>query len=110
MNSSSNSTELTTLLTKANSKNTLSSTEAARLLELQAATVLDMTTISLSQIFSLFEIVIEFNNSNSNYEGTTSSIVLEGVKFISEGMNIYSTEESTLVDRYTFLAKNVREL
>lgn len=81
-----------------------------RLAVLQKATITDMTTISISQIFHLFEIIIEFNNTNSNSTGETSAIVLEGVKFTSESMSIYSTEESSLVDRYTFFAKNVREL
>lgn len=81
-----------------------------RLSKLQNETITDMTTISISQIFHLFEIIIEFNNTNSNSTGETSSIVLEGIKFISEGMNIYSTEESALVDRISFLGKNVREL
>ena len=84
--------------------------EVKRLGYLQPQVITDMTSISISQIFHLFEIIIEFNNTNSNTDGETSSVVLEGVKFTSESMNIYSTEESALVDRYTFLAKNVREL
>lgn len=84
--------------------------EVKRLGSLQTQVITDMTSISISQIFHLFEIIIEFNNTNSNTDGETSSVVLEGVKFTSESMNIYSTEESALVDRYTFLAKNVREL
>lgn len=84
--------------------------EVKRLGSLQTQVITDMTSISISQIFHLFEIIIEFNNTNSNTDGETSSVVLEGVKFTSESMNIYSTEESALVDRYTFLAKNIREL
>ena len=78
--------------------------------KLQNETITDMTTISISQIFHLFEIIVEFNNTNSNSTGITSSIVLEGIKLTNESMNIYSTEESALVDRISFLGKNVREL
>lgn len=91
-------------------KTKLSKSEVLRLGQLQSQTITDMTTVSISQIFHLFDIIIEFNNSNSNMDGTTSSIVLEGVKFTNESLNVYSTEESSLVDRFSFLAKNIREL
>lgn len=101
--------EKATLLSKA-TKKTITEAEVKRLGVLQSATITDLTTISISQIFNLFEIIIEFDNTNSNKTGVTSAVVLEGVKITSEGRSAYSTEESALVDRYTFLAKNVREL
>lgn len=101
--------EYETLMGKV-SKKTITDLEIKRLGELQSQTITNMTTISISQIFHLFDIIIEFDNTNSNTSGSRSSIVLEGVKFTSEGMSIYSTEESSLVDRITFLAKNIREL
>ena len=91
-------------------KEKLTKEEVLRLGQLQSQTITDMTTISISQIFHLFEIIIEFDNTNSSTDGTTSSIVLEGVKFANESLNVYSTEESSLVDRFSFLAKNIREL
>ena len=65
---------------------------------------------SISEIFHEFELIIEFNNTNSNKTGVTESVVLEGLKFNSSSTNVYSTEESVLVDRLTFMAKNLREL
>lgn len=96
---------------KAETKNSrITDQEVMRLNQLQTMAITDMSTISISQIFELFEIIIEYDNTNSNDTGTgRSGIVLEGIKFTSEGMSIRSTEESALVDRYTFLAKNVRE-
>lgn len=91
-------------------KKKLSKEEISRLSNLQSQVITDMTTISISQIFHLFDLIIEFDNTNSNTDGARSSIVLEGVKFASESLNVYSTEESSLVDRFSFLAKNVREL
>lgn len=109
LNKSSLENEKTQLLAKVG-KEKLTSSEVARLNALQSQTITDMSSISISEIFHLFDIIIEFNNSNSSVDGVTSSMVLEDVKFISESMNIYSTEESALVDRITFLAKNKREL
>lgn len=96
---------------KAEAKNSkITDQEIMRLNQLQSMAITDMSTISISQIFELFEIIIEYDNTNSNDKGTgRSGIVLEGLKFTSEGMSVRSTEESALVDRYTFLAKNVRE-
>lgn len=83
--------------------------QAIRYGEIQNEKVSSMETISISGLFHEFEIIISFDNMNSNTPGTSSSLVLEGVKFISEGLSIYSTEESALVDRVSFLAKNIRE-
>lgn len=109
LNKSNLNSEKAELIAKAKNK-TITKQETIRLGKLQNETITDMSTISISQIFHLFEIIIEFNNTNSNSTGETSSIVLEGIKFTNEAMNIYSTEESALVDRISFLGKNVREL
>ena len=90
--------------------NTASKEEVLRYGKLQNELITDMTTISISEIFHDFELIIEFNNTNSNKTGVTESVVLEGLKFNSSSTNIYSTEESVLVDRLTFMAKNLREL
>ena len=90
--------------------NTASKEEVLRYGQLQNELITDMTTISISEIFHDFELIIEFNNTNSNKTGVTESVVLEGLKFNSSSTNVYSTEESVLVDRLTFMAKNLREL
>ena len=90
--------------------NSASKEEFLRYGQLQNELITDMTTISISEIFHEFELIIEFNNTNSNKTGVTESVVLEGLKFNSSSTNVYSTEESVLVDRLTFMAKNLREL
>lgn len=90
--------------------NTASKEEMLRYGQLQNELITDMSTISISEIFHEFELIIEFNNTNSNKTGVTESVVLEGLKFNSSSTNVYSTEESVLVDRFTFMAKNLREL
>lgn len=90
--------------------NSASKEEVLRYGKLQNELITDMTTISISEIFHEFELIIEFNNTNSNKTGVTESVVLEGLKFNSSSTNVYSTEESVLVDRLTFMAKNLREL
>ena len=90
--------------------NSVSKEEVFRYGQLQNELITDMTTISISEIFHEFELIIEFNNTNSNKTGVTESVVLEGLKFNSSSTNVYSTEESVLVDRLTFMAKNLREL
>lgn len=91
-------------------ENSASKEEVLRYGKLQNELITDMTTISISEIFHEFELIIEFNNTNSNKTGVTESVVLEGLKFNSSSTNVYSTEESVLVDRLTFMAKNLREL
>ena len=90
--------------------NSASKEEVLRYCQLQNELITDMSTISISEIFHEFELIIEFNNTNSNKTGVTESVVLEGLKFNSSSTNVYSTEESVLVDRLTFMAKNLREL
>lgn len=96
------------LMAKASTKAKLTPEEVRRLATLQISGITSMETTSISQIFSLFEIIIEFNNTNATTDGEQSTLTIEGVKFTSQGMSVYSTEESSLVDRYTFLAKNKR--
>ena len=91
-------------------ENSASKEEVLRYGQLQNELITDMSTISISEIFHEFELIIEFNNTNSNKTGVTESVVLEGLKFNSSSTNVYSTEESVLVDRLTFMAKNLREL
>lgn len=93
------------LLATASQRN-LTKTEVNRLFELQTQSLSTMATISISQIFNLFNIIIEFNNTNATTDGVSSRLVIEGVKFTGQAMGVNSSEESALVDRYTFLAKN----
>ena len=65
-----------------------------------------MTANSISDIFGLFEIHIEFDNTNATQDGTYHKIKLEGIKFIGQMMSVHSGQEAALVDRYTFLGKN----
>lgn len=88
------------------SKRNLTETEVNRLFTLQTQSQSDMSTTSISSLYNEFDIIIEFNNTNATTAGVASFITLKNVKFTSEAMAIHSSEESTLVDRYTFLAKN----
>ena len=87
---------------------TLDSEDIKRLALLQNTAPMTMKTTSISDIMNLFEIQINFDNSNSTVEGKSRIITLEGIKFTGEMMNIHSSEENALVDRYTFLGKNKR--
>ena len=87
---------------------TLDSEDIKRLALLQNTAPMTMKTTSISDIMNLFEIQINFDNSNSTVDGKSRIITLEGIKFTGEMMNIHSSEENALVDRYTFLGKNKR--
>lgn len=88
------------------SKRKLTEAEVNRLFSLQSQSLSNMSSTSISQIFNEFNIIIEFNNTNATTDGVASTVTIEGVKFTSQAMGVHSSEESTLVDRYTFLAKN----
>ena len=84
----------------------LTENEVKELYNLQTSSVPSMTANSISDIFGLFEIHIEFDNTNATQDGTYHKIKLEGIKFIGQMMSVHSGQEAALVDRYTFLGKN----
>lgn len=75
--------------------------------EVSTGSDLQMDSKSLIQQPSLFEIQIVYNNSNSNMEGSQDSIILTGIKFTGQSQATNSHDDTSLVDRYTFLAKNI---
>lgn len=84
----------------------LTESEVKELYNLQTSSVPSMTANSISDIFGLFEIHIEFDNTNATQDGNYHKIKLEGIKFIGQMMSVHSGQEAALVDRYTFLGKN----
>lgn len=84
----------------------LTESEVRELYNLQTSSVPSMTANSISDIFGLFEIHIEFDNTNATQDGNYHKIKLEGIKFIGQMMSVHSGQEAALVDRYTFLGKN----
>ena len=40
--------------------------------------------------------------------GVHSSILLEGVKFVSQSSAVNSQDDSALVDRFSFMARNIK--
>ena len=104
---SSYKAERDTLLEKATA-GTATADEMIKLSDLQRITVNDIESISLASIRSLFNIIIEFNNENSSMDGTSSTLTLKDVIFTSFGGAVQSAQENILIDRYSFMAKNVR--
>ena len=62
---------------------------------------------SISTMNYLFDIEITFNNSNSTRESNSKVIKIKGVKISEQSISVMSHDEGTLVDRYTFMAKNI---
>lgn len=89
-------------------KKTASKEESYELSLLQNNVVTDMTVASISNILSIFDIYIDFNNTNATTDGEKSRIHIYGVKFVNQSMNINSTDEGSLMDRYSFIAKNIK--
>lgn len=72
-----------------------------------AAPPVDMVNKSISNINFMFDIHITFNNSNSARESKSKVIKIIGVKITEETLSVMSHDEGTLVDRYSFMAKNI---
>ena len=107
LNKGSLKNEKDTLINKISNKE-YTDEDVARLALLQRMTITDMETISITSILELFDIVIEFNNNNSSESGSgTSTLTIESAKFMSFSGSVHSAQENVLVDRYSFLAKNV---
>lgn len=64
--------------------------------------------LSLISVPLLLDVIITFNNENSNMVGGSSSVTLEGVKFISQSTAVHSQDDNALVDRFTFYARNIK--
>ncbi|AND75193.1 hypothetical protein FDH01_gp032 [Acinetobacter phage vB_AbaM_ME3] len=75
--------------------------------EVATGSDLQMESKSLIQQPSLFDIRIVYNNSNSNMAGNQETIILQGIKFTGQSQATNSHDDTALVDRYTFLAKNI---
>ena len=67
-----------------------------------------MTEKSLLNVPGLLNILITYNNTNSNMGGVHSSMLLEGVKFVSQSSAVNSQDDSALVDRFSFMARNIK--
>lgn len=67
----------------------------------------EMPYKSLIHVPGLFDITLTFNNANSNMSGQQSQIVLNGVKFVSQSGAVHSNDDTALVERFTFMAKNI---
>ena len=63
---------------------------------------------SLLNVQGLFNIIITYDNGNSNMPGSQSIITLEGVKFTSQSSAINSQDDTALVDRFSFMARNIK--
>ncbi len=74
-------------------------------IKLQGVTMLEK---SLMGVPGLLNILITYNNTNSNMGGTHSTILLEGVKFVSQSSAINSQDDTALVDRFSFMARNIK--
>lgn len=63
---------------------------------------------SIIDIPDLFDIIITFDNTNSNMDGIQSTTVIKDVKLNSQSTAINSVDDTSLVDRISFLAKNIK--
>lgn len=101
----------TSVAPKSKSKKKPSEMTTEELREEQRAVSTDsdlvMDTKSLIEQPSLFNLIIMYNNSNSNMEGSQDSITIAGIKFTGQSQAVNSQDDTSLVDRYTFLAKNI---
>lgn len=63
---------------------------------------------SIIDIPDLFDIIITYDNTNSNMNGIQSTTVIKDVKLNSQSTAINSVDDTSLVDRISFLAKNIK--
>lgn len=63
---------------------------------------------SLVNVPFLLNIIITFNNSNSNMAGLQSSITLTGVKFSAQSIALSSNDDTALVERFGFMGRNIK--
>lgn len=89
--------------------NNASNDDFRDLVESQTVTGLyKLEDVSLINMPFLVDIIITFNNTNSNMSGVQSTITLKGVKFIGQSVAVNSLDDSALVDRFSFYAKNIQ--
>lgn len=62
---------------------------------------------SLIHVPAPVDIIITFNNANSNMAGQQSEIKINGVKFVSQSGAVNSQDDTALVERFTFMGKNI---
>lgn len=89
-------------------KKSLSQEEYAELSLLQSGKNYTVQQNSISSIAPLLDIYIDINNSNSQHSDSTKTIVIYGVKIADHSMSAHSSDEGILVDRYSFMAKNIK--
>lgn len=85
----------------------LTSEEYTKLQNYLTSPLVNMEKKSISDINYLIDIHITFNNSNSSTETKSKEIKIYGVKFTEQAITAMSHDEGILVDRYTFMAKNI---
>lgn len=88
--------------------NKMSNEEYMKLQESISLQGVTMTEKSLLNVPGLLNILITYNNTNSNMGGVHSTILLEGVKFVSQSSAVNSQDDSALVDRFSFMARNIK--
>jgi len=88
--------------------NKMSNEEYMKLQESISLQGVSMAEKSLINVPGLLNILITYNNTNSNMGGVHSSILLEGVKFVSQSSAVNSQDDSALVDRFSFMARNIK--
>lgn len=89
--------------------NDLSNEEFKKLSENSATTGTGtVTTKSIIDIVSPFNIRIDYNNTNSSTDGVSSNITIVGAKFNAESVAISAHDDTALVVRLLFMAKNVK--
>lgn len=88
--------------------NAMSTEEYADLTQKMDLQGVAMKEKSLITVPGLLNIVITYNNANSNMSGSHSTITIEGVKFVSQSSGISSHDDTALVDRFSFMARNIK--
>lgn len=63
---------------------------------------------SLIAVPVLLQIIITFNNTNSNMQGSLSTILLDGVKFTAQSQGVSANDDTALVDRFNFYARTIK--
>lgn len=63
---------------------------------------------SLVNVPFLLDIIIIFNNSNSNMMGVQSIVTLKGVKFTAQSLALSSHDDTAIVERFGFMARNIK--
>lgn len=63
---------------------------------------------SLINVPGVLDIIITMDNTNSSMDGINSTITLKGTKFNAQSMAVSSQDETVLLERFMFMAKNIK--